>query len=263
MSKMTDIRLNEVSLVDHPAHMVEGFAVIKSADDQSNRALFGALRKEKMPNENVSVTDVLKDMSVDDILKAFSDEQRLEFEKAFPNKKADDEDAKDGGADEDEEDANGKKLRKSLSPEVRAIIEKAEGERTALLARIEKAETDAAIEKAARLDEQAIAKSRDTFTKLTFDHTVVAPALRKFAESNADAATAITDMLKAVEGQAGDVFKELGTSAAGDGDETAEGRLNSLAKARATEKSIVFAKAYNEVVDENPDLVQAYYRESK
>lgn len=269
MSKMTDIKLNEISLVDHPAHLVEGFAVIKSANDSSNRALFSALRKENMPTQVKDVADVLKELSAEDILKAVSDETREELAKAFPPAKkktpaADAEDAADGGADDDEEDEDGK-LKKSVAPEVRALIEKAESDKQALIARLEKAEQSAAIEKAARLDEQAIVKSQSELDSLAVDHNKVAPALRKFAEQDAEAAEAITSMLKSVNGQAREagLFKEVGTGAAGDAEASAAGQIDTIAKALSTEKGIPFAKAYEEAVSAHPELVNAYYKENK
>jgi hypothetical protein len=258
MSKMTDIKLNEISLVDHPAHMVEGFAVIKSANDSSNRALFSALRKENMTTETKSVEDVLKELSVDDILKAVSDEQREALAKAFPPKKA-----APAADDEDEDDKPVAKA--AVAPEVQALIEKAESDKAALIERLEKAEKAAEIEKAARLDEQAIAKSKTELDSLAVNHDVVAPALRKFAEQDADAAAAITELLKSVNTQAREsgLFKELGTAAAGDADASASGQLDTIAKALSTEKGLPFAKAYEQAVAEHPELVNAYYKENK
>lgn len=261
MSKMTDIKLNEVSAVDYPAHMVHGFAVMKSTDPDKTEALLRALRKEEMPD--LTPDEVVKTLSAEDIIKALSDEQRAEFEKAFGKKKPLPEDEADGGADDDNEDAEGN-LKKSLAPEVRVLIEKTEKQNAELMERIQKSEETTQSEIAKRLDTEAINKSEKEYTNLGFDHAKVAPALRKFAAVDASGAEAITEMLKAVNAQAdGAIFKTLGTDADGAGDVTPYGQLEALAKARSEEDGISIHKARELVYGEKPELVNAYYKENR
>lgn len=239
---MTNIELGEISGVDYPAHMVNGFAIIKSESQSSNRALASALRKENMPEKTVE--EVLAGLSADELRKALAPEVLAELAPA-PVEKA---------AEED--------ILKGLSPEVRAEFEKRDAEIAKANEKIQKAEEAAEIAKAARLDGEAITKSKETYTNLGFEHEKVAPALRKFAGVDAEAATSIETMLKAVNAQAdGAVFKELGTNTPSDTDASATDQLNDLAKARATKDGVPFHKAYAEVVKENPELVSAHFKE--
>lgn len=268
---MTDIELAEVSLVDYPAHLVSGFAVIKSADPTKDKALLSAFRKETMPVKDI--TEVLKGMSVEDVLKALTPEQVAELTKAKDAGDGDAEDIADGGADEDKEDENGKVVKaavaevltpedilKAVSPEVRAMIEKANADLATATAKIEKAEQDAEIAKAAQLDSEAVSFSKSAYINLGFDHGVVAPALRKFALTSPDAAEAITTLLKAVNTQTGGIFKELGTSESTDSGMTPYARLESLAKSLVSE-SVPFSKAFATVASDpaNAALVTAHF----
>jgi hypothetical protein len=301
-NKMTDINLSEVSLVDYPAHLISGFAVIKSANPNNDEALKSAFRKETMSDKDIA--EVLKGMSAEDVLKALTPEQLASVEKAVgkapaPKKvitegedttdsgngkgsepvgqvgdkadvtPADAEDASDHGADDATEGLNGEKkkvgksdedLMKSVSPEVRAMIEKSNIALAAATAQVAKANQDAEIAKAAALDSEAVSFSKSAYSNLGFDHSVVAPALRKFALSSPVAAESITTLLKAVNEQTSGVFKELGTSAVPSSGMTPADRITALAKAKTSE-SVSFAKAYESVVNDpaNAELVTAHF----
>lgn len=246
MPKMTDINLSEVSLVDWPAHMHNGFAIIKSADPDKDRALLGAFRKETMPD--VNLTEVLKGLSADDIRKALSDEQ---LEGLMPPE-----------AIVTKAEAEPEDILKGLPDAVREMIEKNNKDLTDALESIAKAEEQAEIEKAARLDGEAVAVSKAAYTNLGFEHEKVAPALRKFALADAEGAEVITEMLKAVNAQAdGAIFKELGTTQGSLTNTSAE-QITALAKAKATETGISFSKAYETVVNDpaNKSLVDAHFK---
>jgi hypothetical protein len=244
---MTSIKLDEVSLVDHPAHMVEGFAVIKAAENNNNEALFEALRKGKMPTEKIE--DVLNGLSVDEIVKALAEDKRDELVKAL---------APEAVVEVDED------ITKSAPEELRNEFAKRDQQIADLMAEVEKARGETATERDTRLDAEAITKSKTEFDGLAFEHEKVAPALRKFAAENADAATVITEMLKAVSAQAktAGLFEEIGTGAGSSADDTAGSKLETMAKARAAQDGVAFHKAYQLVVDENPELVSDYYKEN-
>lgn len=248
---MENINLSEVSLVDHPAHMVEGFAVIKSQSPETNRALFSALRKETMPEKTLA--EMLNEASADDIRKALTADKLLELVPV-----AEVEVVKAAPTDEE--------ILKALPAEVRERIEKAEARASEL-----EAQAAEAIEKAAkaeddRLNEAAITKSKEEYTNLAFAHETVAPALRKFADENPEAAAVIVEMMKAVNEQAdGAIFTELGTSAPVEkGEKTANDKLVELAKARETKENVPFSKAYIDVVNDpaNAELVTAHFKEN-
>lgn len=246
---MEDINLDEVSLVDHPAHMVEGFAVIKAANPETNRALFSALRKETMPNEEKSLADVLKDATAEQIREALTEEQLNELAPV----------AKAEVAEPTEED-----IIKSLPESLRNLIEKANERAEAAEAEVRKAEEKAAKEEADRLDLEAVTKSKTEYTNLGFDHDKVAPALRKFASADPEAAEAIETMLAAVNKQAdGAIFDELGTSqvAKSDTEKTAADEIVEIAKARAAKENISYDAAFIATVTdpENAELVAKHF----
>jgi cytochrome c551/c552 len=242
---MRDIKLNEISVVDHPAHMVEGFAVIKAAAGEDNtRALIDALRKETMPK--MTVEEILSELSADEIVKALGDKAQEVATLVLPEAEV--------TVVED--------VTKSLSDEQRAEFAKRDEKIAELEAEIEKSRREA-IEKGEKLaDEQAIAKSRAAYAHLSIEHETVAPALRKFALADEDSAKAITELLEKADKQVGEVFKEIGTSAVTD-DESAYGRLSTLAKARAAEKGESFTDALLAVTNDpaNAELVAKHYKE--
>ena len=240
--------------MDHPAHLVEGFAVIKSASRDQNRALFSALRKETMPNEietaevtEVDVAEVLKGLSVDELRVALTEEQLAEL--ATPVEK----------------DASEEDILKGLPENVLAEFKKRDAEIEKARAAADEARRDAEVAKAARADEQAITKSREEFTNLGFDHAVVAPALRKFAETDSDAAEAIQTMLKAVNAQAdGAIFKEIGDDRTPD-EKAPYDVLKQLAEELSNAEGIAFSKAFEKVVADpaNADKVHAHFTTNK
>lgn len=206
-----------------------------------------------------------------EVAKGFTDEQRAAVAEALglvekAKAKGKDgkflpEDAKDGGKDDDEEDPFGN-LKKSLAPEQVALVKSLEGQVTELRKAAESAQAQVAIEKAARLDAEAIQKSKSTFANLTIDHAVVAPALRKMREQDADTADAIEGVLKSVNAQASELFKEVGTTGAGA--HIAGGAFNELqtiAKSFISEgKADTMADGINKALDARPDLYSAYVK---
>lgn len=241
---MTKIRLDEISLVDYPAHMVNGFPVIKSASTEHSDSIMDALGKRNTEMPVADLAKALAEASVDDIVKALAERTDIIVKSA------------DADADEQDE------VMKSLSPEVRAIIEKRDAELSEFKKAAEEAEQKAEIAKAAQLDGEAIAKSKE-LTNLAFDHETVAPALRKFAEANPEAGEAIDTMLKAVNAQAdGAIFKEIGTRAVVTKSEP-EAALETLAKAMVTEgKETNYHDAFAKAVADpaNKELVDAHFK---
>lgn len=249
VAQMTKIKLDEISLVDYPAHMVNGFPVIKSASTEHSDSIMDALGKRNTEMPVADLAKALAEASVDDIVKALAERTDIIVKSADAD--ADEQD----GTDED-------KVMKSLSPEVRAIIEKRDAELSEFKKAAEEAEQKAEIAKAAQLDGEAIAKSKE-LTNLAFDHETVAPALRKFAEANPEAGEAIDTMLKAVNAQAdGAIFKEIGTRAVVTKSEP-EAALETLAKAMVTEgKETNYHDAFAKAVADpaNKELVDAHFK---
>jgi uncharacterized protein YdiU (UPF0061 family) len=152
MPKIKRLRMSEVSGVDYPAHLANGFSVQKAADPDKSVAFLKALgRGIAMPTDE-KIVKSLADATPEDIAevaKAFTDEQKSEIAKALGVE----------AAPVSPEEA----LLKSLAPEAREVFK-------SLQAEVEKSAREASIEKARRLDTEAIAKSREDYQHLGFDH---------------------------------------------------------------------------------------------
>jgi DNA-binding transcriptional ArsR family regulator len=252
--RMTNIKLDEISLVDYPAHMVNGFPVIKSATVSDSDALYEALGKRKTPTMPDTQTDLVKalaDVPVEDILKALAERSDVaDIVKGL----------------EVEQPTDSEDIYKGLPENVVTML-KASDERVAkAVADAEAAQTAATIEKGARLDREAVEVAKSTYGNLGFDAEKFAPAFRKFAETNPDEAATITETLKAVNAQAdGTIFKELGTSAPG-ASGSPEAQINDIAKAlvadgKAKNQAEAITKALAD--PENKTLVDAYFNGGK
>lgn len=250
VGQMTKIKLDEISMVDYPAHMVNGFAIIKSASAEKSDAVMAALGQKSTNNMPTvtpeDITKALSELSTEDFTKALS--ERSDVADVLKSLTPDDSETKTD-------------ILKGLAPEVVAEFEK----RDAQLAEFKKAADDAAenakIEKSLRLDREAIESAKTDYENLAYDHDVVDPAIRKFAEANPEAGEVIATMLKAVNEQAdGAIFKELGTTQApkGEGDQ-----LDAFAKALQKEDSKLsysqaLAKAFADPA--NKSLVDAHFK---
>jgi hypothetical protein len=246
MPRIKRLKMSEVSGVDYPAHLANGFSVTKSAESPDDTGAAEALEEENAMTDK-SLADATPE-DIAEVAKAFTAEQKETIAKALglPT-----EPAEPVGSPEEQ-------LLKSLAPAAQEVFK-------SLQAEVTKAREEQAIEKAARLDQEAVAKSREELQHLGIDHVAVAPAIRKFAEANPEAAGVLTTMLKAVNGQAESaaLFKELGTAGAGqetDAYAKITGRADELVAAgTVTSKALGIAKA----LDENPSLFAEYQKAQK
>lgn len=240
--KMANVDLQEISGVDHPAHMREGWVVMKNATSEQVDGLFG-------PNDNQGV--IVADVEVEKVEKAEHDAAlaritELEAEKAELEKAAE-----KPVVDEQEE------LMKSLPEAIRKQLEAQDAE-------IAKSREDVQKERAARLDDQAITKSRTVFKHLAFDHEKVAPALRRIEESDPELHKELSTVLQAAEGQleSAGIFQELGAS---EGQTTTAGAMEeATTKARAlveagTVKTV--EQGITKAFSDNPKLYAQYMNE--
>lgn len=240
--KMVDIDVVEVSGVDHPAHLREGWLVRKAATQADIDTLFGDINKQKdvepVADEYKAPTQEEYEALVAKAAKADS----LETENAELVAKA-------AAAKVEEEDAQ-ETLLKSVPQEVRDMIAKAEADAAEARAEIAK-------ERDARLDADAVNISKATFKSLAFDHNTVAPALRRLALVDADVAKAVGEALKAAEGQleSAGLFAEIGKSSTDAGETSL---TKAVAAVRAADPSLSESEAIAKAVDADPALYIAY-----
>jgi uncharacterized protein with PIN domain len=255
---MVDIEVAETSLVDHPAHLVEGWVVMKSADEKAVSDLFGTIDKGK-ENEVADKEEapaVIKQADHDAVLeevetlkaKLTAAEQKIadaEAEKADAAKK--------NPFGKSAEELAKEEFEKSVPESVRTLMNKQAED-------LQKARDEIAKERDARLDAAAVHESQATFKSLAFDHEKVAPALRKFASLDADTAKAVVEVLKAAEGQleSAGIFQELGKSAAGSTGSALDEASVMAKSAMEADPKLSFAQALDNQFMSNPELYTRY-----
>lgn len=283
--KMVGLNIEETSGVDHPAHLHEGWLVIKSehsgVDDllsdlvsqntESDKVLITEGTKETAmtPDENVEVVDKAVPEKPEDDKMSYNDAMKkikmLEEELSKKVKEMDkmmaemDEKKKPAAKSVEEETAA---LVKEAPEPLRKMLEDLEKSASDAKARADVAESVLKTERDARANEIAVAKAKE-WTHLAIDAEKVGPALASLADINADLAKALEDVLVSVNAQAesANIFAEIGKSASpttGD----AYTQLTSMAKAAVeSTKGITFEQAFAGAVNSNPDLYNQYLNE--
>lgn len=267
--KMTELVIEETSGVDHPAHLHEGWLVIKASNTESVADVLAALPEplgESMSDEATEVT-----AADDDVTLAVDEEKmdgmdyeskQMEEELAMAQARIAELEARiselEGSEDEmpmEEAADDVVALAKSAPEPIRKAMEqlaKAKAE----------AENALAKEREDRADADAIVKARDTFKHLTLDPEKVGPALRRLAAIDADLAKSVEDALASADAQneSADIFTEVGKGFVPAGD--AINKMTSLAKAAVAEgKAATVEQAMAQVAIDNPALYNDYLSE--
>jgi hypothetical protein len=284
--KMVGLNIEETSGVDHPAHLHEGWLVIKSEhsgvddllsdlesqNEQAQTVVLAEGTKETvMPqDELVEIVDKAGHDKKEEETMSYADAMKkikmLEDELEMSKKKMDkmmhdmDEMGKKPAAKSVEEETTD--LVKEAPEALRKMIEDFEKSASDAKARAEVAETVLKAERDARANEVSVAKAKE-WTHLAIDAEKVGPALASLAAVDADLAKALEDVLVSVNAQAesANIFAEIGKSASptfGD----AYSQLTSMAKAAVDITSgISFEQAFASAVNSNPDLYNQYLNE--
>lgn len=267
--KMTELVIEETSGVDHPAHLHEGWLVIKASNTESVADVLAALPEplgESMSDEATEVT-----AADDQVTLAVEDEKadgmepeskQMEEELAMAQARIAELEARIAELEGSEEEMPMEEaaddvvaLAKSAPEPIRKAMEelaKAKAE----------AETALAKEREDRADADAIAKARDTFKHLTLDPEKVGPALRRLSAIDADLAKSVEDALASADAQneSADIFTEVGKGFVPAGD--AINKMTSLAKAAVAEgKAATVEQAMAQVAIDNPALYNDYLSE--
>lgn len=291
--KMVSLNIEETSGVDHPAHLHEGWLVIKSDNLTSMDNLLSDLNKTEnqtdeslnqrgteeepmaqdetqkamhMPDEEkkknmhedkekaMHEDEDAKKMSYDDMKKKIKDLEE-ELDKAM--KKL----SKFGHTDEEKkEDADS--LKKEAPEALRVMIETMEKSAQESKARVAEIEAVLKSERIARANGDAVEKAK-AWKFLGLDAEKIGPALRELAEINEDLAKSVEEALSSVNAQAesANIFAEIGKSSNPTSGNAYE-QLTSMAKSASEGKSrISFEQAFSDAVNSNPDLYNQYLSE--
>ena len=252
--KMANLVIEETSGVDHPAHLHEGWLVMKSADESEvQRVLDETLTKEEsMPKDMQDEKDPLAteevdkaEMTMEEAMKKIADlEAKLsEMDKMYGEKEPKSEKTED-------ED-----FMKSAPESVVKMIED-------FRKQAETATEELRKEREAKADADSIEKAKG-FSNLNLDAEKVGPALRRLSTVDADLAKSVEEILTSVNAQAesANIFAEIGKSAdftTGD----AYGRLTAMAKSVVEEGNAKsFEQAFASVASSNPELYVQYRNE--
>lgn len=246
--KMVALKVLETSGVDHPAHLEEGWIVMKSAT------------KEATVSEEVGMELSLEEAYIERVVeleKALAESQELieELEKASKkHMKGDAETAEDAADPEEEDDEY---LMKSLPQPVREMLAKAQDEANIAREELRK-------EREARRDEEFVAKAAG-WSHLTIDAKEVGPALRRLSDIDANLAESVEKALGAANAQAESaaIFDEIGRGVRPD-DGSAYAKVESMAKSAVTAGEFsTMEQAIASIVTKNPDLYAAYRAEQR
>lgn len=298
--RMVDLDVYETSGVDHPAHLHEGFAVMKAHNPEKAGALLRALGKEPRmtqqkatapaaPSAQKSLADILAAgdgalaaIKADDVAKAIDSKAQAILDslatawqdlRTYAESQDDTTPTAGGGAAAPEVDPTlaaaaeaaglDPALAKSADPAVQALLKSVTDQVQKANEKAAEAEKVAKAERDARLDADAIQKSRGEFKHLTLQHDSVAPALRRLAETMPDVHKAVTEALIGAEAQvegAGALTKALGTPGHTGTGNSVWDQIDSMAKAKVEADPTLTIQKARAQVFEENPAMQAAYQ---
>ena len=272
-TKMVRLAVDETSGVDHPAHLSEGWLVMKSANAEEIEAVIDSITETTITKED-SVSDestvVTEDAVVAEATPTESPaedkdakiaELEAELEKAkkmpaflSPDKMEDETEEEYAKRMKKMEDDKKKPMEKSLESVEKAFaVEKARADEAVTLLQKERDE---------RADADSIAKAKN-WNNLPLEAEKVGPALRRLAMIDEGLAKSIEGILSAVNEQAktSNLFAEIGKSVDSSAVDAYD-RLTALAKA-AVESGVApsFEVAMADAALANTDLYKQYLTE--
>ena len=268
--KMVNLSIEETSGVDHPAHLHEGWLVMKAASGDAVDQVLSKREDEAPGDEEKTEEDLMEDKKEETMKEDKPSYEDLEamLEKANARiaemeKKMDAAKPKAEGDMEDEEDDELPEfLRKEAPESVRKAYEAMQKAVDDAKAQAEAAEAELRKERGERADAEAVVKARESYGNLGLDPEMVGPALRRLSESDADLAKSVEDVLTAANAkvESADIFSEIGKSARPSG--TAYEKAEAMAKAAVADgKSATFEQALSDVFTSDGDLYMSYLAE--
>ena len=257
--KMVNLAIEETSGVDHPAHLHEGWLVMKSASESEvQRVLDKSLTKEDSTMEDMKTTEATEvkvEKTVEEEL-AMAQARIAELEAKLAEKDQKPEMEVEMAMHED-----------SMKPKMEEDYMKSAPESvvkmiTDLKKQAEEATSELRKEREARADAQSVEKAKG-WANLNLNAEKVGPALRRLSETDSELAKSVEEILSSVNAQAesASIFAEIGKSADFKSGNAYE-RMTTLAKSAVDEGvSKSMAQAIADVALNNPDLYSQYLSE--
>ena len=252
---MVKLKVDETSGVDHPAHLEEGWIVIKSKG--------APVAKE--PNVEIEIgeeeDEAMKAVHEADEMEKEDDKEEVDFEAMFAKMKEErdmfkgkyEAYEKQYGKMNDDEEA----MEKSMPASVREILIKARSEAATARAELRK-------EVENRQNREYVAKAA-AWTALSLDPNEIGVELRKMSEIDSDLTKKIMSALASANAQAdaANIFAELGTSNRPDSGD-AYSRMTKMAKSAVESgEHKTIEQAISALVVTHPDLYDAYRQENR
>ena len=256
--KMVNLAIEETSGVDHPAHLHEGWLVMKSASESEvQRVLDKSLTEEDSNMEETTTTapeEQVEKTVEEELAAAKARIAELEAKLAEKEQKPEMEVEMAMGQDSMEPKKEEDYMKSAPAPVVKMIED--------LRKQAESATAELRKEREARADAQAIEKAKG-WSNLNLNAEKVGPALRRLSETDSELAKSIEEVLSSVNAQAesASIFAEIGKSADIKQGNAYE-RMTAMAKSAVDEgvaKS--FAQAMADIATKNPDLYSQYLSE--
>lgn len=266
--KMVNLAIEETSGVDHPAHLAEGWLVMKAADpDDVVKAMESTDENPDIPAEEMpsalKSTDAQEgqmekstEERLDEALKALAvAESRIaDMEKEMASQG-------DSATEEAEDDED---MMKAAPESVRKAFEAMEKQAHEAMAKADAVEATLLKERGERADAEAVTKARETYGSLGLDADQVGPALRRLAETDEALAKSIETTLTAANAkvESADIFSEIGSTPVQTG--SAFHKAESMAKAAVADgTAATFEQALSDVFVGDAALYTEYLAEKK
>jgi chromosome segregation ATPase len=269
--KMTNLIIDETSGVDHPAHLHEGWLVVKASKTTTVADVLKTL-PEPMEASMDNATEIVEETKAmhDDEDKMMSEPEakQVEEELAMAHARIAELESRiaELEASDNEAEVEAMEPMEEAADDIVALAKAAPAPLRKAMEELAKAKAEAestlAKEREDRADAEAIAKARDTFKHLNMEPEKIGPALRRLAGIDADLAKSVEDALKSADAQneSADIFTEVGKGFAPNGE--AIDKMTSLAKAAVAEgKAATFEQALASVAINNPALYNDYLTE--
>jgi hypothetical protein len=257
--KLVRLSIKETSGVDRPAHLHDGWVVMKSADSSEMNAVLNELRSEapfveKAADETTAETEVVVEAQEAEA-PASADNQTPWEENMSDTLKATEVVVIPEVATEEE-------IVKAMPSVIRKMLDDSKATAEAALRKAAASEQALIAEREARADEAAVIKAAE-WSHLNSDPTILGPALRRLAESDSVLANEVVKALDSANSllETHVVFTEVGADAPAKSDD-AYSKMESLAKAAvASGVAPSFEAALLAVAQSNPDLYTEYLNE--
>lgn len=261
--KMVNLSIEETSGVDHPAHLHEGWLVMKAASEDAVAVALDSVNveipsedKDKSTEEDVveeTTIEKAEKPSYEDLEMALkkAEERLVEIEKEMGGMKP-----KEAMEDKEED------MMKSAPESVRKAYEAMQKAVDDAKAQADVAETELRKERGERADADAIVKARTSFAALGLDAEQVGPALRRLADNDSDLAKSVEDVLTAANAkvESADIFSEIGKSARVSG--SVYEKAEAMAKAAVVDgKHSTIEQALTDVFTSDNELYKSYLAE--